>query len=268
MATFLYDFINSLDESWNEVELLLAEAKKYESTKVDLYNALCRSITVLIVAHLEGFVKELVKAIVHDFNSNYIFKDLSLPIQRTYCKKYLGNGTESDSKSYQNKMIVLIDKFCEVECKISPEPFFLSNKNPKPDAFKIVFENFGIKSVFSHLHNSKFDSVFSDSPKETKENILKQKKYILSVIKVFPYVGNLSRMALDVPQAKPPKRTLWQEFLDQINMKRHGVAHGTDIDNAESVSVLESVKDKVIFFQLALLELLICEMNKAPNQAE
>jgi len=262
MATFLYDFVNNLNENWKEVDLLLLEAKKYENSNVDLYNALCRSITVLIVAHLEGFIKELVKAIIHDLNKNYTFKELSKSIQKTYCLKYLGNETDTNSKSYQNKVNRLSEKFCELECKISDEPFFINNRNPKPDTLQTVFKNFGVKSVFAHLHDSKLDSVFSESAKTTREDIQLQKAYILKSVISFPYSGDISRMNLEKAQGTMSKRTLWEEFLDQINMKRHGVAHGTNTDNSESVSVLETIKDKVVYLQLVLIELLVCEITK------
>lgn len=266
MATFLYDFVHKLEENWCEVDILLVEAKKYENSNLELYNALCRSISVLIVAHLEGFVKELAKALIHDFNNNCSFKELPPPIQRTYCRKYLGNINDSNKKNHENKVKILMEKFSEVECKISYEPFFSkSNKNPKPDVIQTIFQNFGVKSVFSHLHESKIDSVFSDTPTVIKSDIEEQKKYILNIVETFPYSGTLTRMQLEKVEEGMPKRTLWEEFLDQINMKRHGVAHGSNFDNVESAFALESIKDKVIYLQLVLIELLAYKTTATLN---
>jgi len=257
MSTFLYELVSELDENWKEVDLLLQEAQKLQNSHLDLYNAICRSITVLIVAHLEGFTKELVRAIIHDFNRNCTFKDLPSSVQRTYCKKYLGVDGDTNSKNYKIKVSVLTEKFCDVECKISHEPFLLrSNDNPNPDAISKIFQNFGVRSVFSHLHESKVDSVFYESNKTTKDDIEKQKIYILNAVDTYPYSCNLSRINLNKFIGEMPKRTLWQEFLDHINMIRHGVAHGSDLDNSESVSMLEARKDKVVYLQLALIELM------------
>lgn len=258
MATFLSDFVNQLDKKWHEVDLLLWEAKKHQdSNNIDLYNAICRSATVLIVAHLEGFVRDMIKAIIHDLNDNCSFGDLPSSVQRTYCRKYLGNNIDSKDKSYEKKVSVLINKFCEVECRISYDPFFFpTNKNPKPDMIRQVFQNFGIDDVFAYLHASQLDSVFSETNKKIKEDIEKQKRHVLGSIDCFPYRCKLNRINLEKCSGKTPSRTLWRDFLDEINMKRHGIAHGNSFDNSESISILEARKDKVVYLQLGLIELL------------
>ncbi|EIM4665444.1 hypothetical protein LM945_005336, partial [Escherichia coli] len=57
MATFIADYLDTVDLQWKEVDILVNEAIRVQNLNEELYNALCRSITVLIVAHMEGFVK-------------------------------------------------------------------------------------------------------------------------------------------------------------------------------------------------------------------
>lgn len=264
MSTYLLDFVEQLDGKWKEVDTLLNEAKKHEESNSELYNALCRSITVLIVAHLEGFTKDLVKSIVRDVNQELAFDKLSIAMQRTYCRKYLGERSEGNG-NYELKLKILIEKFCEVGGKISHEPFLKSsNKNPKPDVIKTIFENFGIADVFNELHESVLDEVFSEPDKELNEKITKLKEYLKNSTGNFPYLCTKETLGIQdgKSKTKSKKRTLWQMFLDEINQKRHEVAHGNDFDNGESVNVLESRKNKVVYLQLGLVQLMASAISE------
>lgn len=46
--------INDLEGRWNEITILLASAEDHIETNIDLHDAICRSVTVLMVANLEG----------------------------------------------------------------------------------------------------------------------------------------------------------------------------------------------------------------------
>jgi len=130
MATFLNDYIHGVDEKWQEIDILINNAKRIEDNDENLYNAICRSITVLLVAHLEGFAKDLVKNVIRDLNQYCDFSALPAAIKRTYCTKYLGNNYEKN-RNYEKYMSKLIEKFEQTNCRISDEPFFYSkNKNP------------------------------------------------------------------------------------------------------------------------------------------
>lgn len=257
MSTFLSDFIEQLDEKWKEIDILLTEAEKHEESNSDLYNALCRSITVLIVAHLEGFTKDLVKAVVRDLNQFHSFDMLPIAMQRTYCTKYLGHPPEKKS-DYDNKIKLLSKKFCETKIKISYEPFLTtSNKNPKPETLKSIFKNFGITGVFLNLKESSLDNIFSETNNEMKDKISDFRGHLKKEIITFPYQCTKERLLLNKStKLKKNKRTLWQEFLDEINRKRHAVAHGNDFDNSECVKALHARKNRVIYLQLGLVEFL------------
>lgn len=255
MSTYLFDFVAQLDEKWKEVDVLLDEAKQHEESNSNLYNALCRSITVLIVAHLEGFTKSLVKAVIRDVNQEYAFGKLPSAMQRTYCKKYLGESHSKD-KAYEQKTRFLMEKFCEAGVKITHDPFLkYPNKNPKPDVIEDIFDNFGISKIFSKLHESSLDDVFLEGGKDLEEKISNCKYYLKDSTSVFPYLCSTENLNIK-SGGKAKGRTLWQAFLDEINQKRHEVAHGNDFENSESVKVLESRKNKVVFFQLGLVQIM------------
>lgn len=255
MPTFLHDFVNQVDEKWSEVDLLISKAKEIQKETPSLYNALCRSTTVLIVAHLEGFIKDLAKSIIHDLNKELRFDQLPTAIKRTYCFNYLGRNLDSSDKKYEKKITKLIDKFDEVDCNISHEPFFFAvNRNPNPDVIHTIFRNFGIENVFELLHESDLDNVFSDSINVTKAKIETLKKEIKDEILSFPYTFDKSKYNLI--KTSYQQRTMWQEFLDQINQKRHVVAHGSEFGNLDDAAELEERKTKVVLLQLGLIGIL------------
>ncbi len=117
MATFLSDFVQSLENNWEEVDTLLLHAEEVKDINLKLYNALCRSVTILIVAHLEGFIKDLIKNIVQDINRNCEFSNIPEALKRTYCKSYLGSNLDNKDKSYEAKIKKLIEKSMKKEQK-------------------------------------------------------------------------------------------------------------------------------------------------------
>ncbi|WP_405119910.1 MAE_28990/MAE_18760 family HEPN-like nuclease [Pseudomonas leptonychotis] len=249
MATFLQDFLLTLEGKWKEVDTLIINAKQNKDTDLELYNAICRSTTVLIVAHLEGFTKDLVKSIINDLNRFSSFQSLPKAIQRTYCSKYLGSP-EGD-KGYQGKIDTLATKFSAIDCKISHEPFFYSkNKNPTSNTIELAFSNFGITKVFGHLYESEIESVFSASPSEALELSEKIKRLAIESTNEFPYPTTSND--LNLTKKNPKHKTLWEEFLEQINLKRHAIAHGNEYDNIDDVTELESRRVKVSVLQYSL----------------
>lgn len=265
MATFLFEYINQLEDRWHEVDVLLDKAKDIRDSEQELYNAICRSITVLIVAHFEGYIKDIIKYVIKDINFSVEFKDLSESIKRTYCTKYLGLNIEKKDKQYERKINKLIEKFSEENCRISHEPFFYSkNKNPKPDVVRNVFARFGISNVFHCLHESKFDDVFSSSLSEIKTLSESLKPKLLLGIEHFPYQFEGAEYELN--KTKCEVKPLWEEFLEQINQKRHGIAHGNEFENVEDVSSLELKKSKVVLLELILTGIISSKITPSPQE--
>ncbi|MFA6101179.1 MAG: MAE_28990/MAE_18760 family HEPN-like nuclease [Victivallaceae bacterium] len=260
MATFLHEFVNDIEQKWKEIDILIeaaANANKNKNKNNDLYNALCRSITVLCVAHFEGFIKDCLKSLINDLNRNMRFCDLPSSIKRTYCKKYLGSNLKSEDKQYDKRMDLLIRKFDEIDAKISYEPFYSpTNKNPNSHILKTVLINIGINDIYSCLHESDFEIIFSSESKEIYEILKKLKQKTLSGIGNFPYT-----FADDLYNLKEKKnkniRTLWEEFIYVFNDKRHDVAHGNNFNNSLDIKDLETNKLKIMIIELCFI-IVIC----------
>lgn len=255
MATSLADYLDEVDLQWKEVDILAAEALKVESEKPELYNALCRSITILIVAHMEGFVKGVAKNIIRDYGT-LEFKMLPDAIKITYCKRHLGFD-EGAFNNYHERIKNLVADFeLSKDFKVSHDPFLNEkNRNPKPDVIKDFASKFGVSDIFKNLHNSRFDGVFDKTNAEIKKSL----PYLNSIAKknldVFPYC-----VRKNIYKTKPSKykgRTMWQSFLDDLNNQRHKIVHGNNFDNPTDISTLLSLKDKVRVLQYAFL-LIIC----------
>ena len=118
--SFINFLLNELDNRWKEISILLEAAHEYEEKNQVLHDAICRSVSVLMVAHLEGFYKDLIKNIIEDLKINRNFSDLSSSIQRNYCSIFIDAKSSSHS---QNRITeLLIQKFKEVGVCISYDP--------------------------------------------------------------------------------------------------------------------------------------------------
>lgn len=255
MATFIADYLDTVDLQWKEVDILVEEAIRVQNSNEELYNALCRSITVLIVAHMEGFVKGAVKNIISDYAS-IKFKDLPTSLKRTYCKKYLGFDEKAISGYHDTIQCLIDDLEKSDDFKISHEPFiFDKNRNPKPDAIENIASRFGVKDIFKNLHESRFDKIFAMTSPEIKSALNLISLLIKRKIDNFPYT--IRKNAYNTTPCKYNGRSLWQTFLDDLNQQRHKIAHGNDFNNAADINSLMELKDKVRILQYSFL-LIIC----------
>jgi len=255
MDSFLYAYSCELENKWHEVDLLIEKAYEFQNTDSEFHKVLCRSASVLITAQLEGFTKSMLKSVINDLNRSTTFEQLPLSIKRTYSKKYLPIVRGLNDKQHNNQLNRLIEKFNEVDCNLEHEPFFVSkNKNPSPTLINTVYKNLGIKDIFHCLNESKYDEVFSSSKNELEIILNELKELIPLEIKKFPYSSRPDDCNLEV--LKPNGRTLWEDFLDEINQRRHSIAHGNDFNNSRSVVELEEDKLKAQIFELSSLRVL------------
>lgn len=257
MASFLTDYLDSLDEKWNEIDIILELAKHYKDNDNNLYNALCRSATVLMVGHLEGFTRDLVKSIINDISDNCDFIEMPSIIKRIYTFKYLGlvNGEIEFSKQDNKRIEVLKNKFEELNPDIEYEPFLYSDKNPKPNLIKKAYKNLGIENIFAHLHESKYEDIFEGLPLDSfKEIILEKKEEIKTTTSNYPYTSSLDNSNLKSKTLQKNRTTLWEDFLSNIVEKRNKIAHGNNFNNSDDVDELEYNKNKIVYLQLAIVE--------------
>lgn len=255
--SFINFLLSELDSRWSEVSILLETANEYEQKNQVLHDAICRSVSVLMVAHFEGFYKDLIKNIIEDLKVNIEFCDLSNSIQRNYCSIFI--DSQSSSQAQHRIIELLIGKFKEVNVRISYEPFLFSrNENPKPQIIETLFENIGIKKIFEILESSDYENVFQEENSSIEKRIEELTQILDSYSFSFPYKYEKSYFDMKpISNKKTNKRTFWEEFLDEINRRRHGIAHGSDLGNSHSVEELILTKNKLRCLELALLHVVI-----------
>lgn len=258
MPTFLQDLSDSMEEKWNEIDTLIEVSKCERDENEALYNAMCRSITILIVSHLEGFMKNLVKSVIRDINENMCFSELPEVIRYTYCKNYIPINIGESEKSHYTKLKKLSEKFSDIECVISHEPFLFyeKNKNPNKSVITSVFSNFGFKNIFHYIHNSDIDEVFSESLSGITSIKEKLRSDIHTLTEDFPYSLNDTFDKYNFKKQKINSQTLWEDFIVETNQNRHAIAHGNNFNNTDDVHSLELRKEKTLVFQYSLIALL------------
>lgn len=251
--------INDLEGRWNEITILLASAEDHIETNIDLHDAICRSVTVLMVANLEGFYKELIKSIINDVNNNYDFVDLPDAIKRGFCSSFLD---QKSSSNIQNEITnKLIRKFDFLNADLNHEPFlFDRNNNPKPDVIEKLFKGLGIRKVFKRLQSSRYEQVFREENSYLERKIPEYIAEISDLSTTFPYQCHNPCFS-EQTNSTGNNRTLWEEFLDDLNRRRHAIAHGNEYSNVESLRGLLLIKNKIIFLQIAFIHILVEEFG-------
>lgn len=255
--SFVNYLLSTLDSRWDEISILLTTAKDCEQSNERLHDAICRSICVLMVAHFEGFYKDLIKNVIEDLKVNNNFSELSTHIQRNYCGIFIDPKSSPETKNKITES--LIEKFKEVNIVIAHDPFlFTKNENPKPQIIEQIFENLGIKKIFEILASSDYEVIFQEENGVLERKIGELRTELNNYSYSYPYEYDRSYFNMNPTVNKKLKqRTLWQEFLDEINRRRHGIAHGTNIDNHHSVEELNVTKNKLRYLQLVLLHVII-----------
>lgn len=257
MNSAIVEYLDKLDNQWKEIDRLSELAKKNQHD-TELYNSLCRAATVLCVSHLEGFYKDAVKYFISDLNS-IKFKYLPKAMKRVFCQGFVGFD---NSKEANEKVERLIAEF-ESHDKFSlNEKFFLpeKNKNPKPSVLETVCSSLGTKDLFNSLDGTIFDNIFSMTPKEISRSVYLLNKKVKKKMSNFPcnVDGYIFKKITEQKPShqngeKSKRRTLWEDFLDNLNTKRHDIAHGNNFDNNSSHDWIIISKDKCRILQLVCI---------------
>lgn len=258
--TEVYIFLNTAENRWQEIELLISKAEENEEGS-EFSDALCRATIILMAAQLEGYVKDLIKAIIADLNDNVEFDVLPKAIKKTYAKYFL--DTEND-----NKIKSLQEIFREFRVKLQDSPFLLENKNASPGIIEKYVMNFGIEDFFSYLHNSQLDVLFQNEVESSNILIDEFKRYLLERTKNFPYTTELETYSLVKEPIKVNKKNreefLWVTFLDNLMQARHSVAHGSLFNNDLTIETLKGYKRKAKIIQYSIATILtnqVCSVN-------
>ena len=261
MNTSVHELVSSIDQRWQEVKILIDQASKEQDRNPDLYDALCRATVVLIVAHLEGFIKAIARAILLDINDFSSFKQSPSSLKRTFCKKFTGVEAESN-----RKIDSLIEMLDSLETKFVVDPFLIessygNNKNPSPTVIERVCANFGINNVFGWLDGSKLDIVFNGITSEIEALLDELISHTSTCTKSYPYSLDVSLFSISKPSSKSKSKvTFWVTFLDELMRNRNDIAHGSLLTNRLSVGELTDFRNKVAVLKYALV-LVLCHAS-------
>lgn len=245
MGTFVSLGLLSLDNRFKEVDLILDEANNNFERNDALYKALCRSAQVLLSAHFEGYLKELLKNSLEDINNYSSFKSSNNFLKRRLCNYFLIiPKDEKNSKLHNQKVTDMISLLDNLDTKFKKEYFFGSeNNNPKATILDKIAEQFGVDNFFKKLKKSNLDLIFSNT---LPENIRKRdelKSYLLSKTSSYPFSVNLDIFQID--EAKSSTDDFWDAFLSGVLKRRHDIAHGTEVENSVGHRTIESDKVKI-----------------------
>ena len=274
MSTFAQDVISSLEERWSEVESLITSAQN-SSSEPRLYDALCRSAVVLMVAHFEGFIKACIKGIVEDINKFSRFGSLPLPLKKTYCTRLVqAADEEKDNKHLYQRVIKLVSVLDSSDIKLDHSYFLVANQygndqnNPKPELIEKICANFGIERFFARINNSDLDIVFEDERTAVQDLNSRLVEHLREGCKTYPYNldSAIFRVTLDGKSTpkQQPLRTMWQSFLDEMHRQRHAIAHGTSLDNSSSPDEILLNVQKLRILQYVIM-VILCENSFLPK---
>lgn len=261
MPTFLQELITTTDLRWKEVELLIEEADKHDVGDV-MYDSLCRSTSILMISHMEGFIKDLAKSLVDDLNRNLSFSDFPIPAKEAVAASYYSSAMteEKDFRRFQMSLIKTLEDVSDFEVNVDAFLFAGNgNKNPKPDMILQVLRKFGVRDVFKHLHGSSYEDVFESSRAASRRLSLLH-RIVFRACNSFPYTASLTKSS-GLISSNYQGQTVWQEFLNNINSRRHQIVHGNTFENTTTVRDLRSTINNIRLFQLLVIYVVCAQLS-------
>jgi hypothetical protein len=265
MGTFVNSGILSLNRRFKEVDLILDEAKLNFERNEQLYNALCRSAQVLLSAHFEGYLKDLIRNSLEDINQFSSFKSSSKFLKQRLCEYFISPAKdERHSKNNHQKTKELIEVFDNLDTKFKREYFIGNeNQNPKATVLDKIAEQFGVKDFFKELKKSNLDLIFSNTYPENVIRCNQIREYLIENTNTYPF--NVSLDYLEINNAKVDSDNLWDAFLSEMLKRRHDIAHGTEIENSVGHSIIETDKVKVEVLIYAFTTYICLKCNPEEN---
>lgn len=264
MSTYIFSRLESLQKRFDEVELIFNYASENES-RLELYTSLCRSAQVLLTAHFEGAVKEFTRDALDDFNnSEYKFKDSPAAIKATFCSSFLPENTDQKLK-FPTK---LLDIFNTLPVKYNADAFLPNNhsdnnKNATSHMIEKILNGFGVIKFLSQIENSDLDVAFQDAKSSQIEIRDKLKAHLIENVSSYPYTVDLELFNIRYNKKLDPKsrkKSMWEEFLDEIMNNRHSIAHGNSLGSPCSHIEIEKSKIKVEILIYAFV-LVLCKFT-------
>ncbi|SHF60221.1 HEPN domain-containing protein [Chryseobacterium sp. OV279] len=248
--TFVSSRLDVIASRFNEIEILLQLTEENVSHPAR-YAALCRSAHVLLVSHVEGIYKDIVKDVIDDLNFNTdFFCNVKKDIFKTHSLHFI--HTVENDKSAEKIKEKLWNAFKDCKTQLILEPFLRTdNKNPTPQILEEILKKFGEEHFFRSLIESRLEVVFENNKKLSLKELEKIKRHTTNGVQNFPYTLDKSYFYnFNLPNLGKDKKGLFEEFLNQFLNDRHKIVHGQALDNPKNhTEILESkVKIEILMY--------------------
>jgi hypothetical protein len=257
MSTASFELAQSIPLRISELNVLIEKARQVETSNEALYNALCRASGVLIVSHMEGFVKDLATSIVGDLNYHLGgFSAMPVAMQRTFCKKiaYFENVPTKEVESRVKQLLVF---FGRNSVEIDMKAFTYKenpNKNPSTDLIDSTFEKLGTPNILNSIAIPPFEVVF-DNDIATNYRLNRDMRRFVSYLYAFPFKKipePYCSAAVNVHKANGGQ-SLWHTYVEEVMTRRHSIAHGDTLSNPTSWEELKRDCEKLSIMMFGLL---------------
>lgn len=254
--TFVSIRLENIEARFSEIDTLL-ELAKFFKNDLNKYSALCRSAHVLLVSHVEGIYKDIVKDIIDDLNNYTQFESIPLNIFRTFSLDFTNskdNDNDNFNESLKNKLWLVCKGY---KTQLTHHPFLrVDNKNPTAKVLEEILKKFGEKSFFLSLSKSRLEIVFENNTKASAKELERIKKYIKKGTNNYPYTVDKSYYQSSVAKTNQKKiKGLFEEFLDEFLKDRHSIVHGHVLNNPTDDSEIFESKVKI---EILIYAFIIC----------
>ena len=251
MSTYFSDSLLLFENRWLEIETLTLAALKSKKD-IATYDSICRAIVVLMVAHFEGTIRDTAHAIINDLNVNSKFSRLPIAMKRVYCREIIAGPEEKEGKDLELRTQKAISIFDSLSPQIESKTYLRDGKNPSPTIIHRIANNFGIKDFFKIIDKSSFDIVFMNERRKIGQFKRRIKEHLIKSTTIFPYSIKTKRVLLNNDK-KSPSPTLWEDFVDNLLLTRHGIAHGSNTENSKSLDELKEIEIKLEILEYAFM---------------
>ena len=196
----------------------------------------------MLCSHLEGFVKDTIRAYLNDLNTHLIdFLKMPDSVKRSFCERIV--HFEGIQKPLIEQRIQQLYKYFEknpIKIDLSAFPNIeKENKNPNAKFLDMKFSQIGIACLTLSLSTTSIDEIFKDDA--AKDWLLvRQTKRENATLYKFPY--QKSETFGQFQNLKKPKakyETLWETYLDDVLPRRHKIVHGQTLGNPTDDTQLE-----------------------------
>lgn len=253
--TFISSRLELIENRFKEIDTLLNLAQKNTADSTT-YSTLCRSAHVLLVSHVEGIYKDIVRDTIDDLNRNTDFISIKKVIFKTHSLHFIQNR-ENSKFSEKNKFIenekfteVIKDRLWEAfknnKTELILEPFLrIDNKNPTPKILDEILKKFGENSFFNSLKDSRLEIVFENDSKSSIRELNRIKNYLNKGVQNFPYCVDKNYYCNNDSTKSKKDKGLFEEFLNEFLSDRHKIVHGQTLDNPKNDKEIEISKLKI-----------------------